>query len=592
MRVGLSLTQHDVYRCKDGAKAEPIDCSAQTAPRQTALTGHTQQRLLPDSMSLTATAAHPPLPRSPQSGHNTRSSAVAYQLPTHYRRISSPPVCTTAMSVSAARSQEMYLTEVPLQDCTCHTPPYTACWTLVKPSSPVSPPSARGGHSWSANNITCRTASPRAEHSFSLTAHVQPNAVLSCVACASTFVPHLSSVLIFGGSTREARFHNDLALYNLTTNSWSHPAASTIRPPPRSGHTALLHGTTVLVYGGQHIRLPTSEHGAPSVTFYSDVWQLDLATFAWRRCEVAGSAPSRNGHTAWMRGGSMWTIGGSDESGPASSVWRLDTSDWRWHEVEVAAQKDGDADGGWDGRELHGMAVEEGGERVWLCGGRSENGVLTKRHALDLSSESTARWSHSGAAPARCAHSLLTLQSNPPAAEAQPAGARAEEEAKQQISAGLHSLSLNSGQLPSLLLFGGTDGLTFYNDLTVLRPPASTARATDSTACATCNGPLGCHRLGGGAKADNAKQGGAAPQAGEAAGIETTAGKGGKKRGKRSASSWPAHRFAHSLTAVRTRDGRAGYLLFGGMDEERDMNDAHVLTIVSKLKRSGDTALH
>ena len=406
----------------------------------------------------------------------------------------------------------------------------------------------------------------------------------------STYVAQLSSVLIFGGSTREARFLNDLSLYNLTTNSWSHPAASIIRPPPRSGHTALLHGNTLLVYGGQHIRLPTSEHAAPTVTFYSDVWQLDLATLAWRRCEVAGSAPSRNGHTAWMRGGSMWTIGGSDESGPASSVWRLDLSEWRWHEVEVAASKDSGADGGWDGRELHGMAVEEGGERVWLCGGRSENGVLTTRHALDLS-DPTARWSHSCAAPARCAHSLLTLQSNQPGAEPQPAAAKAEEEAKQQISSGLHSLSLNSGQLPSLLLFGGTDGLTFYNDLTVLLPPPRTARAADSTACATCNGPLGCHRLGGGAKADNAKQGGAASQADEAAGSGQTGKGGGKKRDKRTANDWPAHRFAHSLTAVRTRDGRAGYLLFGGMDEERDMNDAHVLTIETKLEQTSDTAL-
>ena len=479
----------------------------------------------------------------------------------------------SAMSGPAQQSQEMYLTEVPLQDCTCYTPPYTACWLPVKPSSPVSPPSARGGHSWSDQHNALHQAVTRHTTCRMQLSHRSPPFVDSALCAPSTYIPQLSSVLIFGGSTREARFYNDLYLYDLSTNSWSHPTSpSTTRPPPRSGHTAVLHDNTLLVYGGQHIRLPATQHANPTVTFYSDVWQLDLASFDWHKRDPTTAptpAPRRNGHTAWLRDGSMWVVGGSDENGPAGTVWRLDVGEWQWYEVKVS---EGEC-GAWDGRELHGMAVEGGGERVWLCGGRSENGVLTTRHALELTS-SGAVWSQMASSPARCAHSLVTLQTSGPIAAPKPAAAN-DEEAKQQLTAVVDALSLQHSTPPSLLLFGGTDGLTFYNDLTLLTAATLPAAAAATTACPTCNGPLGCHRLGGGAKADNQNRGNDTEEV-DGGGKS---GKRGKKRGKDGLNGWPAHRFAHSLTAVRLRDGRAGYVLFGGMDEERDMNDAHVLTV-------------
>ena len=415
--------------------------------------------------------------------------------------------------------------------------------------------------------------------------HSSHSSLLCYLLTHSTYIPHLSSVVVFGGSTREARFYNDVYLYNLATNTWTHPATSPTRPPPRSGHTAVQYGNTLLVYGGQHIRLPVSQHANPTVTFYSDVWQLDLTSFEWRNCPLKGSTlPTRNGHTAWMRGGSMWMVGGSDESGPTGSVWRLDVSEWQWYEVDV---KHGEC-GEWDGRELHGMAVEESGERVWLCGGRSENGVLNTRHALQLT-DTGAAWSSTNSAPARCAHSLLTLHPNHTTPTATQRAADSEGEAKQQLSAAVDSLSLTRQTVPSLLLFGGTDGLTFYNDITVLSPPTLSA-ATAATVCPTCNGPIGCQRLGGGAKADNKPPTTPAATDHEQT-IDTNGskkGKKGKKRTKGSVISWPAHRFAHSLTAVQLRDGRAGYMLFGGMDEECDMNDAHLLTI--DVQRNQPTA--
>ena len=274
----------------------------------------------------------------------------------------------------------------------------------------------------------------------------------------------------------------------------------------------------------------------------------------------------------------MWVVGGSDESGPVGGVWRLDLDKWEWSEVKVDSALSGE----WDGRELHGMAVEESGERVWVCGGRSENGVLTTRHALQLNGSTAAAWSQIASAPARCAHSLLTLQANSAPTAAQSAASGGGEEAKEQVTTALDSLSLTQQTLPSLLLFGGTDGLTFYNDLTILMPPTPPATTTTTTTCPTCNGPLGCHKLGGTAKSDNNQPQPTTddqPPDSSSAAAKKGAGKKGRKRGKGGVSGWPAHRFAHSLTGVRLRDGRAGYLLFGGMDEERDMNDAHLLTI-------------
>jgi hypothetical protein len=349
----------------------------------------------------------------------------------------------------------------------------------------------------------------------------------------STFIPSLSSVVVFGGSTRNADFFNDVALFSLLTHSWQAPVISSHRPRPRSGHTALLHNGRLLVFGGQHIALPSTSSTSPSLTFFSDVWALDLSSFEWTEQVTKGPTVKRNGHVCVEWRGSLYVMGGSDEEGPKASVMRLDLTTWEWTEVRAVGDEV-------EGCELHGAAsTVDGAGRWWMTGGRSESGVLHSLRSFDLTE---GRWRTEGHSPPRCAHSLLALSA---------------------------ASAPSKAATPTLLLFGGTDGLSFFNDLTLHSPPSSPSSSTSlsSSLCPACNGPSHWHRLGGGSKADAATGEVRASIKGAAMGARELSG------------AWPAARFAASACEVEVRPGVSGFFVFGGMDEERDMDDAALLEL-------------
>ena len=272
--------------------------------------------------------------------------------------------------MSRRAEQEVHFTEVPLQDCTCHTPPFSAHWTTIRTSKSNPPPHSRGGHSWYTHTHTA--SAPRLNP-----CHPLPSPTLSHLPslpspAVSTFDPSTSSVLIFGGSTRTARFFNDLHLYSLTHSTFTSPSPPS-SPPPRSGHSAVLHPPHLLIYGGQHLTLPPPT----SPTFYSDVWAFDLHTHTWSHQPTQGREVRRNGHAAVVWQGAMYVVGGSDEGGPRPEVMRLDLQTWRWTELRAGGDEV-------DARELHGLALDGQG-RLWMAGGRSERGVLHSLHSLDLS---------------------------------------------------------------------------------------------------------------------------------------------------------------------------------------------------------------
>ena len=433
------------------------------------------------------------------------------------------------MSYSNSDEQPVYFTEVPLQDCTCHKPPLTARWTTIQPAKGSQAPQPRGGHTWSDLS---HTAPP---HCKSWPLPLPHLVSLPLSPLCSSYDPASSSVLLFGGSTRTAEFFNDVHLFSLTSLSWSRPPLSSPAPCPRSGHTAVLHSNRLVVYGGQHIRLPTSSSSPPSLTFFSDVWLLSLPSLTWTLQPTRGALP-RNGHSSFLYRDALYVLGGSDASGPQFTLLRLDLSSWVWTVVPTSGPV-------FHPRELHALALDPIG-RLWVHGGRAEQGVLPTLHSLDLNS---GRWREEGPAPARCAHALLAM----------PIGGiavRRDEEEKEAVE------GANAGDA-GLLMIGGTDGLSFFNDVTLHTPPTERGKGSQGL-CSTCNGPAHWHRLGGGNKAE--------VEGGEG-------GEGGKRAGEEEG--WPAPRFAASACAVRLRSGANGVFVFGGMDEERDMGDAALLEL-------------
>lgn len=181
--------------------------------------------------------------------------------------------------------------------------------------------------------------------------------------------------------------------------------------PARAGHTAVLHRTDLIIFGG------SKGYGTTS---YNDVVVLRGLAAATRTPAVAvfqppatGKAPApRAGHVAVMLEDEMLVAGGSDALHTFADVHVLHTSGWAWSTPSVA---------GWVPRALSGSAACAIGSSIVHFGGAAHDGSLSGDvHVLDtswtagLKSEAAdAQHSHAalvgapGVANASALHALL-----------------------------------------------------------------------------------------------------------------------------------------------------------------------------------------
>lgn len=106
-------------------------------------------------------------------------------------------------------------------------------------------------------------------------------------------------------------------------------------PPGRWGHSGILSGDSLYIFGGQGSgsRLLSSDH----------VWQLDcrstaasLSAMRWCEVKVTGTPPSaRMGHAAVAVGHRMYVIGGSNNKRWFGDVHLFNLDTGHWHAVNV-----------------------------------------------------------------------------------------------------------------------------------------------------------------------------------------------------------------------------------------------------------------
>ena len=97
-------------------------------------------------------------------------------------------------------------------------------------------------------------------------------------------------LLVIGGSTHWA-YLGDVWVFDLKTGSWTQMIPGGPGPVARHGHVAALVGSTVVVFGGH-----SGMQSRPStLTYYNDVFSLDLTSWSWTRCATTLSTPR-----SWM----------------------------------------------------------------------------------------------------------------------------------------------------------------------------------------------------------------------------------------------------------------------------------------------------
>jgi len=126
-------------------------------------------------------------------------------------------------------------------------------------------------------------------------------------------------VYVFGGCQQEIRCYNDLHIFDAESLSWLQEPATGEPPEARGGHSAVLVGSNIFIYGG-----------ANSEETFSDVHMFDPIKRHWSR--VAASSPTgssgpgrRTGHAAATDSrGHIFLFGGYDADGNfLNDVWIL-----------------------------------------------------------------------------------------------------------------------------------------------------------------------------------------------------------------------------------------------------------------------------
>lgn len=163
-------------------------------------------------------------------------------------------------------------------------------------------------------------------------------------ACAS-MVQSNNALVVFGGWTlpspfpafQACRLFSELHIYSVVKNRWM-CINTAFSPPGMAGHSATVHGDTMVVFGG----LKSENNGQYSSS--NDIWCFNLQSHEWSKQETSTTKPNaRYGQSQiWLRNDYLLIIGGC--GGPNmiySDVWLLSLKGkvWEWRQVEVQGRE-------------------------------------------------------------------------------------------------------------------------------------------------------------------------------------------------------------------------------------------------------------
>lgn len=140
---------------------------------------------------------------------------------------------------------------------------------------------------------------------------------------------------MFGGFEEESqRFSRETYAFNFKTEQWSEMRTSGQIPQWRDFHTACAIGSQMFVFGGRSDQMGQF-HSSRDV--YCDRLKvLDLTTGQWSEPNVKGDRPcGRRSHSAWAHNGRMFTFGGylGTENRHLGDLWEYDPSTMRWRSL-------------------------------------------------------------------------------------------------------------------------------------------------------------------------------------------------------------------------------------------------------------------
>eukprot|EP00741_Cyanophora_paradoxa_P016669 tig00020934_g16098.t1 len=185
---------------------------------------------------------------------------------------------------------------------------------------------------------------------------------------ANTFRDRL---FVFGGEGRDTMPLGDVAVYSLERRRWMEVRKAVFASPePRHLHATVRYGEKLVVIGGMGADVMTPVE--PCWVFDAELmtWNPLKTTGSSPFCSTPGGPVDTTliGHTAVIHGSTVVVFGGSRGGTPLNNTYLLDLVTNEWHEYSVRQQWETDA-GPPAARWKHASAVNSSTGEVYIFGG-------------------------------------------------------------------------------------------------------------------------------------------------------------------------------------------------------------------------------
>lgn len=148
-----------------------------------------------------------------------------------------------------------------------------------------------------------------------------------------TVVAYKDAIYVFGGDNGK-KMLNDLIRFDVKEKSWGRAFSTGVPPAPRYHHSAVVHGTSMFVFGGYTGDI----HSNSNLTNKNDLFEYKFQNGLWVEWKFAnGRVPvARSAHGAAVYDNKLWIYAGYDGNARLNDMWTipLNGENRQWEEIE------------------------------------------------------------------------------------------------------------------------------------------------------------------------------------------------------------------------------------------------------------------
>lgn len=173
-------------------------------------------------------------------------------------------------------------------------------------------------------------------------------------------------IYVFGGCNATQYCFNDLHTYNTKTKVWDRLNSTGTLPTARGDHTSVLLGTKMLVFGGSFRGME-----------FNDLYEYNAVTDHWVNLLPDSDKPQGRSSAAGAldADGNFFIVGGYSSLGYLNDVWVYSKPSNKWTKFQTSGEAP-------TSRELHSFTIE--GKIGYLYGGFHAGGVSSELYILDI----------------------------------------------------------------------------------------------------------------------------------------------------------------------------------------------------------------